>query len=246
MKKTILLIAILFISGCTIQYDMTINENLSVDEKVFLTEEKSKFLNVITKSDFFDENDTTSNIYYFLDSFVDTIATNDDYLLYLEKSDMKLTDNDNKMNLQYDMYYNNFYEYQNSELIYKLLEFFEVKEKKNKKYELKMSGLFYNYINEYLNYENISFENNEIYFNINIPFKVMSSNADIQKEGKYTWIINRNNTDREINILFDSKALIKNEKLNRILFTIIFVIIFGVLIFIYNAVKKSKKVNEIK
>lgn len=246
MKKLILLIIILFISGCSIQYDMTINENLSVDERVLLTEEKSKFLGVITQSDFFNENDTTSNIYYFLDSFVDTIATNDDYLLYLEKSDMKLTDNESKMNLQYNMYYNDLYEYQDSEFMYKLLESFEVKENKNKEYELKMSGVFYNYIDVYLKYDNISFENDEVYFNINIPFKVLSSNADIQKEGKYTWIINRNNTDRELNITFDSKVLIKNVKITRILVIIFSVIMLGAAVFIYNTVKKSKKINEIK
>lgn len=246
MKKLILLLIVLFVSGCSIQYDMTIEEDLSIGEKVLLTEDKSKFLSVITKSDFFDKNDTNSNIYYFLDSFIDSIVENDDYLLFLERKDMKLYDSENTMHLEYNKFYKNFSEYQYSEVLYNLVEGFEIKEDKNKKYTLKINGIFYNYIDEYLNHDNISFKNDEIYFNINVPFKVINSNADIKENGKYTWIINRDNKDREINLSFDSKILVKNEKINKILLTIFFIVIFGALIFIYNMMKKSKKINEIK
>lgn len=229
IKLVIICFLILLTSGCTVDYNLKINEDLSVNETVqakestnrmnsktnLKGEEAVKYLYEMFKRDDSEINlstiekngETISEASYAYDSLEDYSAMFSSDIF----RDVSVTKNKNKISIVAIQ----------SELIG----------------ENSLRTLVYDNVN----------------VNINVPFDVTYNNADKKKDNVYTWNIEKNNKPKTIKIEFDIKnkkdsANIKvgenvlNIKYEYIAIFVITVIILSIVVFVAINNKKNNKI----
>lgn len=179
IKYILLIFVILLFTGCSGNYNLTINKDLSVDEEIDILIDNK-------------ENTYETTILLFEKANIDS----DKY---------KVVIIDDEVNIKYKENYSSFEEYYLNSKLYKTLfeniEFsidnkgMSINTKSNLKLDDKDNQ---NIINSY------DIDNFKI--NIKVPFNVNNNNADSIKEDTYTWILNSNDTFKEISIDYSYKA----------------------------------------
>lgn len=194
MKKTILLILIMFVlTGCTFEY------NLKIDKK-FINEEgnvKNFDKETWNEPNYLDTGKTYTeiinnslrtyeNVYKSNDeSYINPYEKNDDYEYY----NTEIIDRANVYGMKY-FYKGELEKYKDTRMINMCYDSVDVKNDKNI-FSIITSNVFSCF--------DIYTELDEVVINVTTDwnYKIVSSNADKEKDGKYTWIITKENASNK-------------------------------------------------
>lgn len=239
-KKLLILVYLLFLTGCTVNYNIDVSDNKIEESSNFYYENKEYYPS--------DDNDVFLNDFGDYDNFSD-IYFNHDYLAfsgniedkYYKKE--KISDsNGDGINLKYTY---NFDNYGDSFLF----NIFDDSNYVNDDDEIIINVRGINFDDLYDYYTMLYDDVSSLAVNIKTDLKVLKSNADSRKGNIYTWNINSeddNDKDKEKNkdiyIRMRKKVVNKNY-----IYIIIVILIFIILIVfsIFYIIKKKNDSNEI-
>jgi len=219
MKKIIKILSIillLFIStGCSGNYDLKINKDLSIDEELTLTINKDnntyqKTLNIFEKNNISKDNYTVvSSGDEIKITYKDSFTSFDDYII-------------------------------NSKVYHQLFD--KIQYNKTKEYvDLYVSeNLKIKNSNNNINGTNLT-DFDVLQINIETPFKVKYSNEDMKSDNIYTWTINKNDTKKKIQMQFkivEDKFPIRGVLVGSVLLIVI-------AIFVINVISRYRKSQDI-
>lgn len=211
--KFIILILIVFLfAGCSGDYNLKFNRDLSIDEDIDIL---------------IDNKDNAYENTFMLFENADIDA--DKYNIML-KGD--------KVRIIYKEKYKSFEDYYLNSKLYKLL-FKELELNRTN------SGMFINTESNFKlddsNNQNIinSYDIDTLKINITMPFNVIENNADEVKDDTYTWVLNKNNTYKNIRARYDYE----NDRVPSIvLMVVIGVISFGIIIYLAVYFLRNKRI----
>lgn len=249
MKKIGMILFLLFITGCTAEYNVTLDKN-TISETTKIIEEDSSNLNKIAYQDIYYNNSMNyseaweyfTNIPIAIDyQKLDLIHTNIEY--DYETYKVKKGKNYTNLTYQYDFDYENFGSSTIAHSCYNQFAF------------LSEEGFYYistsNLVTCFETFPLLE----KITIHISSYYEVMSNNADKFNVDKnqYTWEIARSEaSNKPINIVVNTnkrakikKGLIEYFKENPVLIGTLIVIAVGGIIIIPIMIIKSKKNNEI-
>ena len=217
MKKILLLaITCLLLTGCTINY------NLEIEDNYFKETITGNVLNEEIEQR---DNQTDINLFNYLINNEQTATINNNSFY-----DKTLNRNNNSIDYNYSFTYNED-TINNSRILNECFESFTF-ETKNNQYQISTLGDFY------CNYTD------EIKINITTDYKVTNHNANKKNKNTYTWIINNENKDN-IKVYMNIDKDKKNNSINiswnifKTIGLIILLILSGICIYIL-----KKKENE--
>ena len=211
--KFIVLILIVFLfAGCSGDYNLKFNRDLSIDEDIDIL---------------IDNKDNAYENTFVLFENADIDADKYDIML---KGD--------KVRIIYKEKYKSFEDYYLNSKLYRLL-FKELELNRTN------SGMFINTESNLKlddsNNQNIinSYDIDTLKINITMPFNVIENNADEVKDDTYTWVLNKNNTYKNIRARYDYE----NDRVPSIvLMVVIGVISFGIIIYLAVYFLRNKRI----
>ena len=192
MKKIWLIFLVLFLTGCSVNYELDIDNSAILRENIKISANNDSDIEKIKEFNY----------------YVPIDYTNDDYSVYEKKFDKieyydvsKASDNKSLV-FKYDKYDSNKFNYNMfGRTCYKYVAVMEQKDKKSKKRELLLSTS-----RQFLcfdNYENLD----EVNVIIKSKYKLLETNADVQEKHKYIWNITKENANNKyIYLLLDLKT----------------------------------------
>lgn len=174
MKKILLLvIPCLLLSGCTVNY------NLKIEDNKFIETIKGNVLNEELKTD---KEQTDINLYYELINFEQNSLISDETAKYKKTiSQNKNLVDKNSIDYIFSYTYNK-ETINDSRILNECFENFTFEEKDNKYYFIAFGDFYCNYTKD-------------ININITTDYKVINHNANKIENNTYTWTINENNTE---------------------------------------------------
>ncbi len=216
LKIFIIGILLILVTGCSGNYNLKINDDMSINEELYLTIDNSN--NAYTKT---------------LKIFKGNNIPEDDYEVVLS---------DNNVRITYNKKYDSIEEYLlNSKVYHELID--EIQFNKSN-----------NYIDLYVNQKlKVSNDNgikmngtnlvdlDVLQINIENPFDVNFSNAEIVNDNVYTWTIKKGDTEKKIQMQFKPSLNIFPYKQVAVLSTVI-VCILIIIFTIYGRYKKRQKI----
>ena len=216
LKIFIICILLILVTGCSCNYNLKINDDMSINEELYLTIDNSN--NAYTKT---------------LKIFKENNIPEDDYEVVLS---------DNNVRITYNKKYDSIEEYLlNSKVYHELID--EIQFNKSN-----------NYIDLYVNQKlKVSNDNgikmngtnlvdlDVLQINIENPFDVIFSNAEIVNDNVYTWTIKKGDTEKKIQMQFKPSLNIFPYKQVAVLSTVI-VCILIIIFTIYGRYKKRQKI----
>ena len=216
LKIFIIGILLILVTGCSGNYNLKINDDMSINEELYLTIDNSN--NAYTKT---------------LKIFKENNIPKDDYEVVLS---------DNNVRITYNKKYDSIEEYLlNSKVYHELID--EIQFNKSN-----------NYIDLYVNQKlKVSNDNgikmngtnlvdlDVLQINIENPFDVNFSNAEIVNDNVYTWTIKKGDTEKKIQMQFKPSLNIFPYKQVAVLSTVI-VCILIIIFTIYGRYKKRQKI----
>ena len=216
LKIFIIGILLILVTGCSGNYNLKINDDMSINEELYLTIDNSN--NAYTKT---------------LKLFKENNIPEDDYEVVLS---------DNNVRITYNKKYDSIEEYLlNSKVYHELID--EIQFNKSN-----------NYIDLYVNQKlKVSNDNgikmngtnlvdlDVLQINIENPFDVNFSNAEIVNDNVYTWTIKKGDTEKKIQMQFKPSLNIFPYKQVAVLSTVI-VCILIIIFTIYGRYKKRQKI----
>ena len=216
LKIFIIGILLILVTGCSGNYNLKINDDMSINEELYLTIDNSN--NAYTKT---------------LKIFKENNIPEDDYEVVLS---------DNNVRITYNKKYDSIEEYLlNSKVYHELID--EIQFNKSN-----------NYIDLYVNQKlKVSNDNgikmngtnlvdlDVLQINIENPFDVNFSNAEIVNDNVYTWTIKKGDTEKKIQMQFKPSLNIFPYKQGAVLSTVI-VCILIIIFTIYGRYKKRQKI----
>lgn len=215
IKYIVISVLLLLVTGCSGNYNVKINEDMSVNEELYLTIENKEGLYQKTLKIFNDNN-----------------VKEKDYEVVLSDDNLKIT---------YNTSYNSIEEYiLNSKVYHQLIDNIELN-KSNNYVDL--------YVNEKLKLSNSNMKQNGtnltdldvLQVNIENPFEVNFSNAELVTDNVYTWTIKNGDIEKKIQMQFKpSLDIFPYRQVIVLSVVIICFIIIGVSIYI--RYKKSQKI----
>lgn len=227
IKRLLILIVILIVSGCKVEYNVNINSDLSVNEKVVATE-LTKRLESYTG---LDEKQAVNSLYEVFDrGNIETRMSykdlNGDTIATVTASHDSLRD-----------YVENFYS--------------DIADVYMKEEEDKVT-LTYIQTQKITDEYSKSVAYDEVEFKINLPFNVIDHNADKVRNNDYTWVIKKDADVRKMVITFDKEDLKGTQKIKIgdksfnvgyqfIAFAVIGLIIIIIVIVVYVKNKKNNR-----
>lgn len=231
MKKIILLVCFIFLTGCKAEYSIIYEDNnLSESLNVVSSFNDNNFKSLV--------NEYYNNSLFIVDYNIETgDMSNDEIINKYSIYNKSIINKDGIYGLKLNYSYNVINDYKKSFIVHSLFDNFIINDNFFKAYDIKDIFLNYNDLEEIV----ISFKTDK---------KVESSNADIVENNIYYWNINKNNyKDKVINITFDNSESnevnkILNNNSENIIYIILGVLGIGILIsvlVIYEKVKKSNK-----
>lgn len=227
MKKLILIICFIFLTGCKAEYNLVYeNDKISESLNVVSNHEQS-FKDLV--------NEYYNNLVLIVDYEIDTGDMNNSEIISKYPTYNKSIISNDLYGLQLGYIYNLQNDYKNSSIVHGLFNKFSVSDNYFKAYDIK--DIFSNYPE--LEEIDITFKTDKI---------IESSNADSVKNGIYYWNINKDNyKDKVININFDNsvnKTVITINNNRNLIYIILGILGIGLLItivVIYEKVRKSNK-----
>lgn len=232
MRKTkiILLMLVMFLfSGCTVNYDLYINDDLTVNEKVTAIE-FSNTLNDMTGQD------PEAAAKSLLDNYkIDGVK----YSTSVIKSNDSITAKASTSFKSLEEYS----EYFTSDIVE---EAYVTKKGDIVTLEYNQDVALDNYSSRTLMYD-------DIIVTITVPFKVVENNADKKQGNTYTWNITRDGNKKNIKIKFDTSKTNTYRKFNfgffkvdvKYSFLLVFGIVVVILLIVLYVYIKNKKNNKI-
>ena len=215
IKYIVISVLLLLVTGCSGNYNVKINEDMSVNEELYLTIENKEGLYQKTLKIFNDNN-----------------VKEKDYEVVLSDDNLKIT---------YNASYNSIEEYiLNSKVYHQLIDNIELN-KSNNYVDL--------YVNEKLKLSNSNMKQNGtnltdldvLQINIENPFEVNFSNAELVTDNVYTWTIKNGDIEKKIQMQFKpSLDIFPYRQVIVLSVVIICFVIIGVSIYI--RYKKSQKI----
>ena len=215
IKYIVISVLLLLVTGCSGNYNVKINEDMSVNEELYLTIENKEALYQKTLKIFNDNN-----------------VKEKDYEVVLSDDNLKIT---------YNASYNSIEEYiLNSKVYHQLIDNIELN-KSNNYVDL--------YVNEKLKLSNLNMKQNGtnlndldvLQVNIENPFEVNFSNAELVTDNVYTWTIKNGDIEKKIQMQFKpSLDIFPYRQVIVLSVVIICFVIIGVSIYI--RYKKSQKI----
>lgn len=215
IKYIVISVLLLLVTGCSGNYNVKINEDMSVNEELYLTIENKEGLYKKTLKIFNDNN-----------------VKEKDYEVVLSDDNLKIT---------YNASYNSIEEYiLNSKIYHQLIDNIELN-KSNNYVDL--------YVNEKLKLSNLNMKQNGtnltdldvLQVNIENPFEVNFSNAELVTDNVYTWTIKNGDIEKKIQMQFKpSLDIFPYRQVIVLSVVIICFVIIGVSIYI--RYKKSQKI----
>lgn len=215
IKYIVISVLLLLVTGCSGNYNVKINEDMSVNEELYLTIENKEGLYQKTLKIFNDNN-----------------VKEKDYEVVLSDDNLKIT---------YNASYNSIEEYiLNSKVYHQLIDNIELN-KSNNYVDL--------YVNEKLKLSNSNMKQNGtnltdldvLQVNIENPFEVNFSNAELVTDNVYTWTIKNGDIGKKIQMQFKpSLDIFPYRQVIVLSVVIICFVIIGVSIYI--RYKKSQKI----
>lgn len=216
LKIFVIGILLILVTGCSGNYNLKINDDMSINEELYLTIDNSN--NAYTKT---------------LKIFKENNIPEDDYEVVLS---------DNNVRITYNKKYDSIEEYLlNSKVYHELID--EIQFNKSN-----------NYIDLYVNQKlKVSNDNgikmngtnlvdlDVLQINIENPFDVNFSNAEIVNDNIYTWTIKKGDTEKKIQMQFKPSLNIFPYKQVAVLSTVI-VCILIIIFTIYGRYKKRQKI----
>ena len=203
MKKfriIILLLLVLFLSGCSGTYNIKINNDLSVDEDLEISIENQNEDVFDTTKKLFSNNNISAKKY-------------------------KVTASSNVVSISYKEKYKSIEDYiLNSKLYHQLYD--------NINYSfvdgiinLKTTGKMY-LTDDNNNYIFNNYDISLLQINLEVPFKILDNNADIDSEDTLSWTLNKDTREKDINVKLDVIGSRSNYK-EIIILSIVFLILAG-------------------
>lgn len=215
IKYIVISVLLLLVTGCSGNYNVKINEDMSVNEELYLNIENKEGLYQKTLKIFNDNN-----------------VKEKDYEVVLSDDNLKIT---------YNASYNSIEEYiLNSKIYHQLIDNIELN-KSNNYVDL--------YVNEKLKLSNLNMKQNGtnltdldvLQVNIENPFEVNFSNAELVTDNVYTWTIKNGDIEKKIQMQFKpSLNIFPYRQVIVLSVVIICFVIIGVSIYI--RYKKSQKI----
>ena len=214
IKYILVLFIIILLTGCSGTYNLTINKDFSVDEKLELK---------------VDRNDETYN--RTLNLFKNNKIPSDKYKVSVTK---------NNVEIKYNEKYNSIEEYIINSKLYH--QFFDNIDYTYKEGKIQLFGESIMYLdksnsNNLINNYNISMLN----VNIDTPFKILYSNSDSKTDNTLTWKLDNNTKEKNISMIFDVEKS-RNNIREYVLLGALTVIVFGSLIVLILRFYNSKKI----
>ena len=228
IRVCILFLIIIFTAGCSVEYDLTVNEDYSVSEKVIASENTNK-MESITRQ----KGDKAVNYLYNMFKRKDST----DKVNTVKKEDVTTS--------TVSTYHSDIIEYSNN---FKSDVFEKVNVQKNNG-EVLITANQSIPLSKNTNYSLIY---DDITIKIKVPFIVSEHNADKVVGNTYIWNINKNSNLKNIKLKYDEGSKVNslnikiNEKTYNINYEIIIIsgIIVLLLIIIFIVVVKNKKNNS--
>ena len=215
LKIFIIGILLILVTGCSGNYNLKINDDMSIDEELYLTIDNTN--NAYTKTlKIFKENN-------------------------IPEKDYEVVLSDNKVRITYNKKYDSMEEYiLDSKIYHELID--EIQFNKSNDYiDL--------YVNQKLKLSNDNIKSNGtnlvdldvLQINIENPFSVNYTNAEIVNDNVYTWTIKKGDIEKKIQMQFKPSLNVFPYKQVAVLSTVIIcslIIIFT----IYRRYKKRQKI----
>ena len=211
MKKIFLLLPLLFLTGCTINYKLDIDKE-KINEHITGTVTKEESTTDIYETDI--------SLYDYLTNYDQNSLFNDDTNFY----DKKLTDEGNYYN--YDAKFTYIGNYKDSNIINSCFENHDIIETEDF-YEIHLSGNFY------------CLHSDKININVTTNMAVINDNADKEDNNTYSWVIDKSSDiDISLTISKTIKKFTPNKEKSiftpyRIVTFILLIVLVIVSLFIY-------------
>ena len=232
MKKIILIVLLLLLTGCKVEYKINLNNNFDIEENINILSTTEEDKNKIEEFSLNIPIDQKVDDYGAFENKVSTI----EYYNYLKNKDMIIFKNKYNNN-KYDKYIDSTL----ANLAYEYVSINKVDEK-NLILSTSKEFLLFN------NYNNLE----EVKITITTNYKVLSNNADIINNHDYTWVITKDNAygkgiflkvDTSKEDLTFLEKLMRGDYLN--IFTLSLLIAIIALIIYLLVKRRNKKVNAI-
>ena len=211
IKYVLVILIVLLFTGCSGNYNLTFNKDLTVNEE----------LNV--SIDNIDDNyEKTHQL------FENGNIDRDKYEIVII---------DDKVNIRYKEKYKSFADYYLNSNLYKMI-FEEIEYKKdNTGMSIKAET---NLKLDDKDNQNIinSYDINDLKINITIPFSVSKSNASSVKDNTYTWVLNKNDTYKNISIDYSYK---EDKLYGIVILSLIGIAVISTLSYIFTYLLRNNK-----
>lgn len=221
IKNIILLILIsMLLSGCSVNYKLTINENNTAKEEV-----KATFPNNFYKNQYSTKEEYNKIL---LDYYSD----------YIKNNNYEITHSDDYLTYNIESKHDNLESLKEKPGLWKQY-FDKVEYSKNKNIVTLEAKEFSNSCSQCNGKFNIKRAN----ITISVPFKVIEQNADFVKDNLYTWAITDDTKDKNILIKYDTSITYKEDMSNKnklFLFATAAFISILIIFFIYIISLKNK------
>lgn len=189
IKKLIILSMILLFSGCTVNYKLTINSDLSANEEVVASE----LSNRLKLNTGLNEKEAVNYLYEMFDR--KELNTKINYRTKNSKVEATVTGYHDNI----DDYVSNFTS--------------DIFKEANLEKQDDIYTLSFDQTNKISKQESRSLIYDKVNVKIVLPFKVIENNADKVKGNEYSWTLNKDEDLRKISIKFDSKSVKDSKKL---------------------------------
>lgn len=190
IKKYILFTLILLLTGCSVEYNLNIDENLIVEENVSIKELNTEIRN------------SAIDVQLFVDDFIYAYANSEKYgHLFISKD---IGNNNTKVDSNYK--YLSLEDYKDRNVVLENV-FYEVNissisDVHTLEFKVKENIDILKYSEEGIIYEQ-PFE--DIKINVKLPFKVIESNADFVDKDVYTWNYSQYDSKKDLKLTFNSR-----------------------------------------
>lgn len=232
MKKIILILTVLILTGCSANYNLDIDKSLSSNENI----------NINGDNRFKIDNN------YTIDTMYETVLNT--YSDILDKTKInnveKYLDNNN-LSLKINNTYSNLDELSKS-YYFSLIYSNGLKSTTNENIITLSTDNVIDNLWVFMSDMEDDPLINQLSINIKVPYVVTINNADKidEKTNTYTWEYNFQTTNKTINISFDKNNIFvpENKTKTIIIYVLIFIIILGIGYLIYRLIQKNKNKNN--
>ena len=213
IKIFLLLIMVLLLSGCSGNYNLKINDDLSVEETVSLKVPSTN-----------DTLEKTTKL------FEDNNISKDKYDIVASDNDVKIT---------YSEKYDSIEEYILDSKLYKNL-FDNINYEKNENYFKLSTNSVFSLNGKNSNNIVDNYDISLLQINVETPYKIIENNADNVSDGLYSWVLNSKTTYKNIYFTLSADNKTRNFASVIVLSIMAFIVIGTIIVFASRFINRKK------